>query len=116
MLQPISSASCTTRWVVVQFDVRQALACRNSGDKLKFVGHLFQTAPLPTRCQRVDGGRLAASSTTKTKGFGFPKPFLIEVLFLELTFDDLHIRRQVDFELIHRNRRIALDVREADGG
>jgi hypothetical protein len=27
-------------------DVRQALACRNSGDKLKFVGHLFQTAPL----------------------------------------------------------------------
>jgi hypothetical protein len=24
--------------------VRQALACRSFGDKLKFVGHLFQTA------------------------------------------------------------------------
>jgi hypothetical protein len=32
---------------VVQFDVRQALACRSTGDKLKFVGHLFQTASLP---------------------------------------------------------------------
>jgi|GEM_PF-3922734 len=24
-----------------QFDVRQALACRSSGDKLKFVGHFI---------------------------------------------------------------------------
>jgi hypothetical protein len=28
--------------VLVQFDVRQASACRSSGDKLKFVGHLFR--------------------------------------------------------------------------
>ena len=29
--------------VVVQFDVRQALACRSFGDKLKFVGQLLTT-------------------------------------------------------------------------
>src|SRR6185369_15514518 len=30
--------------VVVPFDVRQALACRSSATKLKFVGHYFETA------------------------------------------------------------------------
>jgi hypothetical protein len=32
------------RLVVLQFDVRKALACRSFGDKLKFVGHLFRTS------------------------------------------------------------------------
>jgi hypothetical protein len=31
---------------VVQLDVRQALACRSFGDKLKFLGHLFQLPAL----------------------------------------------------------------------
>jgi hypothetical protein len=47
---------------------------------------------------------------TNAKGFGFPKPFLIETVLLDLAFDDLDVRRQIDFKLIHGNRRVAFDA------
>jgi hypothetical protein len=64
---------------------------------------MLQRKRCTTRCQHVapsQFNRPAVCHTTNVKGFGFPKPFLMETLLLDLAFDDLEARIGIQFELI----------------
>ena len=53
---------------------------------------------------------------TNAKGFGFPKPFLIEILLLYLSFDDLEARIGIQLDLVRRDRSVAFEVAQTDSG
>src|SRR5690242_19125471 len=72
---------------------------RLSKDMLTNVATQAMYGTLPARRSFTIRG-LPVCRTTNVKGFGFPKPFLMETLLLDLAFDDLEARIGIQFELI----------------